>query len=86
MAIDARDGFTRLPLVDAEVPRFPPEPFRFAGGEVIRAAMVRAGDDAEAERLGTARGVLRGAAEAPRDVAAALALLRFWRVGRTMGP
>jgi glycine/D-amino acid oxidase-like deaminating enzyme len=50
MAIDARDGFTRLPLVDPEVPRFPPEPFRFAGGEVIRAAMVRADDDAEAER------------------------------------
>jgi glycine/D-amino acid oxidase-like deaminating enzyme len=50
MAVDARDEFTRLPLVDPAVPRFPPEPFRFVGGELIRAAMVRADDDADAGR------------------------------------
>jgi glycine/D-amino acid oxidase-like deaminating enzyme len=50
MAIDARDDLTRLPLVDPEVPRFPPEPLRFIGGELIRAAMVQADDDAEVDR------------------------------------
>jgi glycine/D-amino acid oxidase-like deaminating enzyme len=50
MALDARDEYTALPLVDPKVPRFPPEPFRFVGGELIRAAMVRADDDADANR------------------------------------
>ena len=50
MALDARDEYTSLPLVEPDVPRFPPEPFRFLGGELIRAAMVQADDDAEAER------------------------------------
>jgi glycine/D-amino acid oxidase-like deaminating enzyme len=50
MALDARDEYTALPLVDPEAPRFPPEPLRFAGGNLIRAAMVRADDDAEAGR------------------------------------
>jgi glycine/D-amino acid oxidase-like deaminating enzyme len=48
MAIDARDEFTRLPLVDADAPRFPPEPLRYLGGAAIRAAMVRRDDDADA--------------------------------------
>lgn len=50
MALDARDSFTRLPLVEPEAPRFPPEPLRWVGGTLIRAAMVRADDDAEAQR------------------------------------
>jgi glycine/D-amino acid oxidase-like deaminating enzyme len=50
MALDARDEYTSLPLVDPEVPRFPPEPLRFVGGELIRAAMVQADDDADEER------------------------------------
>jgi glycine/D-amino acid oxidase-like deaminating enzyme len=50
MALDARDEFTSLPLVDADAPRFPPEPLRFLGSNLIRAAMVRADDDAEAGR------------------------------------
>jgi glycine/D-amino acid oxidase-like deaminating enzyme len=41
MALDRRDDFTRLLLVDQEAKRFPPEPFRFVGGSAIRAAMVR---------------------------------------------
>ena len=50
MAVDARDDFTRLVLVEPEVPRFPPEPFRYVGGAAIRAAMVRSDDDADAGR------------------------------------
>jgi hypothetical protein len=41
---------TRLALVEPEAPRFPPEPLRFAGGTAIRAAMVRADDDADEGR------------------------------------
>jgi glycine/D-amino acid oxidase-like deaminating enzyme len=50
MALDARDEYTRLPLVEPQGSRFPPEPLRFIGGSLIRAAMVRADDDAEAGR------------------------------------
>ncbi|MEA2480790.1 MAG: hypothetical protein QOJ07_2712 [Thermoleophilaceae bacterium] len=50
MALDVRDALTRLPLVEPTVPRFPPEPLRFLGGAAIRAALVRADDDAEAGR------------------------------------
>jgi glycine/D-amino acid oxidase-like deaminating enzyme len=48
MALDARDDYTSLPLVEPEAPRFPPEPLRFLGGNLIRAAMVRTDADAEA--------------------------------------
>jgi glycine/D-amino acid oxidase-like deaminating enzyme len=48
LARDARTDLTRLPIVGGLPPRkFPPEPFRFAGGSLIRAALVRA-DDAHA--------------------------------------
>ncbi len=47
MALDARDDYTSLPLVEPDAPRFPPEPLRFAGGAAIRAAMVRRDDDAD---------------------------------------
>jgi glycine/D-amino acid oxidase-like deaminating enzyme len=50
MALDARDEYTSLPLVEPEVPRFPPEPFRFAGASAIRAAMVRDDDNADEGR------------------------------------
>jgi glycine/D-amino acid oxidase-like deaminating enzyme len=50
MALDRRDEFTSLPLVDPEVPPFPPEPLRFAGGSLIRAAMVHADEDADQGR------------------------------------
>jgi hypothetical protein len=50
MALDRRDELTRLPLVDPDVPRFPPEPLRFTGASLIRAAMVRADEDADAGR------------------------------------
>jgi glycine/D-amino acid oxidase-like deaminating enzyme len=50
MALDVRDDLTSLPLVEPSAPRFPPEPLRYVGGSLIRAAMVRADADAEAGR------------------------------------
>jgi glycine/D-amino acid oxidase-like deaminating enzyme len=48
LARDERSDLTRLPIVGGLPPkRFPPEPLRFAGGSLIRAALVRR-DDAEA--------------------------------------
>jgi glycine/D-amino acid oxidase-like deaminating enzyme len=42
LALDRRDELTRLALVDPDRKLMPPEPFRWAGGSVIRAALVRA--------------------------------------------
>jgi glycine/D-amino acid oxidase-like deaminating enzyme len=50
MALDERNAFSSLPLVEPTVPLFPPEPFRFAGASVIRAAMVRDDDNADEGR------------------------------------
>jgi glycine/D-amino acid oxidase-like deaminating enzyme len=41
LALDRRDELTRLALVEPERKHMPPEPFRWAGGSVIRAALVR---------------------------------------------
>ena len=41
MALDRRDPHTRLAVVEPEPVRVPPEPFRYAGGTIIRAALVR---------------------------------------------
>jgi len=41
MALDRRDSSTRLALVEPEPVRVPPEPFRYAGGTIIRAALLR---------------------------------------------
>ncbi|WP_336216428.1 NAD(P)/FAD-dependent oxidoreductase [Nonomuraea sp. LPB2021202275-12-8] len=38
------DEWARLPLVTRKVPRFPPEPFRWAGGNAIRASIARVED------------------------------------------
>ncbi len=40
LALDRRDERTRLALVEPERKLFPPEPFRFAGGAVIRRALM----------------------------------------------
>jgi glycine/D-amino acid oxidase-like deaminating enzyme len=41
LALDRRDEFSRLAIVDPEAHHVPPEPFRYAGGEIIRAAILR---------------------------------------------
>ncbi len=41
MALDRRDGFSSLPIVDPPRVSLPPEPFRFAGGAIIRRAIIR---------------------------------------------
>ena len=48
LALDRRDALTSLALVDPERKLMPPEPLRWAGGSVIRGALVRA-DAAEDE-------------------------------------
>jgi glycine/D-amino acid oxidase-like deaminating enzyme len=41
MALDRRDDSTRLAIVYAPQTHVPPEPFRYVGGELIRAALLR---------------------------------------------
>jgi glycine/D-amino acid oxidase-like deaminating enzyme len=41
LALDRRDEFTRLPIVDPPPVSVPPEPFRFAGGSIVRRAIIR---------------------------------------------
>jgi glycine/D-amino acid oxidase-like deaminating enzyme len=40
LALDRRDERTRLAIVDPPRKLFPPEPFRYAGGSVIRRALM----------------------------------------------
>lgn len=41
LALDRRDGHSRLPLVDPSPQRVPPEPLHWFGGEIIRRALNR---------------------------------------------
>lgn len=41
LALDRRDQLTRLAIVDPPVRKMPPEPLRWAGGSMIRTALVR---------------------------------------------
>jgi glycine/D-amino acid oxidase-like deaminating enzyme len=41
LALDRRDEITRLAIVEPDRKLFPPEPLRFVGGTIIRAALVR---------------------------------------------
>jgi glycine/D-amino acid oxidase-like deaminating enzyme len=50
MAVGSDEPITRLPIVGRPSPRFPPEPFRYVGARVMRAAMIRREDDEEAGR------------------------------------
>jgi glycine/D-amino acid oxidase-like deaminating enzyme len=49
LALDLRDELTRLPLVEPSRKLFPPEPFRYVGGSLIRRALIRndAAEDAD---------------------------------------
>ena len=50
LALDSDEPITRLPIVGRPSPPFPPEPFRYVGARVMRAAMIRREDDEEAGR------------------------------------
>ena len=41
LALGRRDEATRLPIVEPPRVRVPPEPLRYAGGTVVRAALLR---------------------------------------------
>lgn len=41
LALDRRDEYSRLPIVEHREIRVPPEPFRYIGGTVIREALLR---------------------------------------------
>jgi len=41
LALDRRDEFTALPIVDPREVHVPPEPLRFAGGTIVREAIIR---------------------------------------------
>jgi glycine/D-amino acid oxidase-like deaminating enzyme len=59
LALDRRDERTRLALVDPPRKLFPPEPFRYAGGTLIRRALIAkdAAEDAGHEPNAAARAV-----------------------------
>ncbi|MBS1678600.1 MAG: FAD-dependent oxidoreductase [Actinobacteria bacterium] len=58
LALDRTDDPTRLAFVDAKVPRVPPEPFHWIGGEAIRAGIA---SKEEAEMAGHRPGVISSA-------------------------
>ena len=59
LALDVRDEISGLALVEPERTRFPPEPFRYAGGAVIRRALVRKdGLEDEGRRPGPLTGLV----------------------------
>lgn len=64
LALDRRDELTRLALVEPERKLMPPEPFRFLGGSLIRAALARR--DAAADAGRSADPVTRLVAGLPR--------------------
>lgn len=58
LALDRRDEFTALAFVDPKLPRVPPEPFHWIGGEAIRLGIMA---KEEAELAGRAPGKLASA-------------------------
>ncbi len=62
--LGADDEWTRLPLVTRRVPKLPPEPIRFLGGALVRAAILAV---EEAEEAGRRPGLAaRAVASLPR--------------------
>jgi glycine/D-amino acid oxidase-like deaminating enzyme len=50
LALGSDEPITRLPFVGRRMQRFPPEPLRYVGARVLRAAMIRREDGEEAGR------------------------------------
>jgi glycine/D-amino acid oxidase-like deaminating enzyme len=72
LALDRDDHWTRLPIVDPEPHRFPPEPLKTIGAHLIREAIVRT--ERAQDRGGRAAAIVRQGARLPR------------RVGYRLGP
>ncbi|HET6831095.1 MAG TPA: FAD-dependent oxidoreductase [Solirubrobacterales bacterium] len=51
MALDRRDGFTALPIIDPPAVSVPPEPLRYAGGAIIRRAIISKETAEEQDRV-----------------------------------
>jgi glycine/D-amino acid oxidase-like deaminating enzyme len=64
LALGADDEWSRLPLVDRELPRLPPEPLKSLGGRAIRAATLAVEDAEQAGRRASAPA--QAVAEVPR--------------------
>lgn len=64
LALGAQDDWTALPLVDRHTRRLPPEPFRYAGGKVVRWGTLASEQALAAGR--TPNPVARAAAAIPR--------------------
>lgn len=54
LVLGERDMWSSLPLCMRELPRLPPEPFRFLGGSMIRSAIISCEDAEERGERGTA--------------------------------
>ena len=67
LALGVRDEWSACGLVDVPHDRFPPEPLRFAGGQVVRAAVIRK-ERAEAANRPPRRLAARVAAFAPKGL------------------
>ncbi len=66
LALDRSDEYSRLAIVEPKPKRVPPEPFRYVGGEIIRAAILR---KEEAEERGERAGALtRAVARIPERI------------------
>jgi glycine/D-amino acid oxidase-like deaminating enzyme len=64
LALDTRDEWTSLPLVERPARRLPPEPFRYAGGKVVRWGTLASEEALAAGRRPSA--AARAAAAIPR--------------------
>jgi glycine/D-amino acid oxidase-like deaminating enzyme len=61
LALDRRDNLTRLPLVDPPRRCVPPEPLRWAGGNIVRRALLRKDENEDAgQKPGTLISLVAG--------------------------
>jgi len=64
LVLREKDSWASLPLCTREVPKFPPEPFRFVGGKLIRRAIIASEEAEELEQVPS--NITRAVAALPR--------------------
>jgi glycine/D-amino acid oxidase-like deaminating enzyme len=64
LVLGEKDDWTSLPLCTRDVPKLPPEPFRFAGGNIIRKAIIACEEAQEREQAPST--LTRAVADLPR--------------------